>query len=102
MSVGSRTARDRAGGLLLGLGALLGVHFLLRSTYWDYSEGVYALTSHLMLHGGDLYGHIVGAQPRGVFVAGTLLLAIHDSLEWLRLAVGALQLFAGLIAAEIV
>jgi hypothetical protein len=102
MSVGSRIARDRAGGLLLGVGALLGVHFLLRNTYWDYSEGVYALTSHLMLHGGDLYGHIVGAQPPGVFVVGTLLLAIHDSLEWLRLAVGALQLLAGLLAAEIV
>jgi hypothetical protein len=98
----SQAARDRVTGLLLGIGALLAVHFLLRSTYWDYSEGVYALTAHLMLHGGDLYGHIVGAQPPGVFLTGTLLLAIHDSLEWLRLGVGSLQLLAGLFAGEIV
>lgn len=99
---GPWTARDRATGLLLGIGALLAVHLLLRSTYWDYSEGVYALTAHLMLHGGDLYGHIVGAQPPGVFVIGTLLLAIHDTLEWLRLGVGALQLLAGMFAGAIV
>jgi hypothetical protein len=91
-----------AGGLALGLGALLAVHFLLRGTYWDYSEGVYALTAHLMLHGHSLYRQVVGAQPPGVFLVGTGLLAIHDSLEWLRLGVAALQLCAGLIAAEIV
>jgi hypothetical protein len=87
-----------AGGLL----ALLAVHFLLLHTYWDYSEGVYALTAHEMLHGGDLYGQIVGAQPPGVFLAGVVLLAIHSSVEWLRFGVGCLQLGAGLISARIV
>jgi hypothetical protein len=89
-------------GLVTGTGALIAVQLLLRDTYWDYSEGVYALTAHLMLHGGDLYGRIVGAQPPGVFLAGVGLLAIHDGLEWLRFGVGLLQLGAGLIAAEIV
>ncbi|MGZ4313788.1 MAG: hypothetical protein ACXVR1_16960, partial [Solirubrobacteraceae bacterium] len=51
------------GSLLLGAAALVAVHFLLLHTYWDYSEGVYALTAHEILHGGDLYGQIVGAQP---------------------------------------
>jgi hypothetical protein len=90
------------GSLLLGAAALLAVHFLLLHSYWDYSEGVYALTAHEILHGGDLYGQIVGAQPPGVFVAGVALLAIHDGVEWLRLGVGCLQLGAGLIAARIV
>jgi hypothetical protein len=89
-------------GAVLGLVALLAVHFVERGYYWDYSEGVYALTAQLWLHGADLYGHVVAAQPPGVFVVGTGLLAVHDSLEWLRLGVGALQLGAGLIAASIV
>src|SRR6185437_11650927 len=90
------------GSLLLGAAALLAVHFGLLHTYWEYSEGVYALTAREILHGGDLYGHIVGAQPPGVFLAGVALLAVHDGLEWLRLAVACLQLGAGLIAARIV
>ncbi len=88
--------------LVAGLAALVAVHLLLLHTYWDYSEGVYALTAEMMLHGGDLYGRIVGAQPPGVFLTGTALLAIHDSVEWLRFGVGCLQLAAGLIAARIV
>ncbi|HWH11895.1 MAG TPA: hypothetical protein VG165_12260 [Solirubrobacteraceae bacterium] len=90
------------GGALLGLIALVALHFVERGSYWDYSEGVYALTAQLWLHGADLYGHVVAAQPPGVFVAGAGLLAVHDSLEWLRLGVGALQLGAGLIAASVV
>jgi hypothetical protein len=101
----SRVREDRVvavGSLLLGAAALLAVHFFLLHTYWDYSEGVYALTAREVLHGGDLYGQIVAAQPPGVFVAGLALLAIHDSVEWLRLGVGCLQLGAGLIAARLV
>jgi hypothetical protein len=89
-------------GLALGAGALLAVHLLLYDTYWNYSEGVYALSAHLIVHGGGLYGGIVGAQPPGVFLAGAGLLAIHDGLEWLRLGVACLQLAAGLIAGQIV
>ncbi|HEY5199002.1 MAG TPA: hypothetical protein VIJ51_18425 [Solirubrobacteraceae bacterium] len=89
-------------GGLFGLVAMLGIHFAEHGSYWDYSEGVYALTAQLWLHGADLYGHVVAAQPPGVFVAGAGLLAVHDSLEWLRLGVGALQLGGGLIGASIV
>jgi hypothetical protein len=97
-----RADRIVIGSVLLGAAALLGVHFLLLHTYWDYSEGVYALTAEQMVRGGDLYGHIVGAQPPGVFLAGAALLAIHSSVEWLRFGVGCFQLGAGLIAARIV
>ncbi len=90
------------GGLVLGAAVLVAVHLALRDTYWDYSEGVYALSAHMMLHGSALYSSIVGAQPPGVFVTGVLLLAIHNSLEWLRFGVACLQLGAGLIAAQMV
>jgi hypothetical protein len=89
-------------GLVVGGATLVAVHLLLYNTYWDYSEGVYALSAHLMLHGGDLYTQIVGAQPPGVFLAGVALLALHDGVEWLRLGVGCLQLGGGLIAGQIV
>ncbi len=98
----SERAAILGAGLALGALALLAVHLLLRDTYWDYSEGVYALSAHLMLHGSALYSGMAGAQPPGVFLAGVVLLAIHDSLEWLRLAVAVLQLVAGLLAAGIV
>ncbi len=89
-------------GLGLGAVALVAVHVLLYNTYWDYSEGVYALSAHLMLHGDGLYTSIVGAQPPGVFLVGVVLLAVHDTLEWLRFGVACLQLVAGLIAGQIV
>jgi hypothetical protein len=91
-----------AAGAALGLAALVAVHLALKGTYWDYSEGVYALSAHLMLHGAGLYSSFAGAQPPGVFAVGTVLEAIHDGLEWLRFAVACLQLGAGLIAGAMV
>lgn len=55
-----------------------------------------------MLHGAGLYSSFAGAQPPGVFVVGTVLEAIHDSLEWLRFAVACFQLGAGVIAGAMV
>jgi hypothetical protein len=88
--------------VLAGLGTMIAVHLLLLHTYWDYSEGVYALSAHEILHGADLYGTIVGAQPPGVFLVGAALEAIHSGVEFLRFGVGLLQVIAGLISAAIV
>lgn len=55
-----------------------------------------------MLHGAGLYRSFAGAQPPGVFLVGTVFLAIHDSLEWLRFAVAGLQLGAGVLAGTMV
>lgn len=82
-------------GAALGLAVLIVLHAARGLEYWNYSEGVYALSSRLLLHGGDLYGEIVAAQPPAMFLAGAGVLAVHDSLEWLRLAVGAGQLATG-------
>ena len=77
-----------AAGTLLGALVLVALHFQRGIEYWNYSEGVYAYTSRLFLDGGDLYGHIVVAQPPWQFFFGAGALAIHDSLTFLRLAVG--------------
>ncbi|MFZ0042324.1 MAG: hypothetical protein WAK93_13520 [Solirubrobacteraceae bacterium] len=89
-------------GAALGAAALAIVHVVLLSTYWNSEEGTYALTARLIISGHDLYRQTVAAQPPGVFLAGAGLLAIHDSLEWLRLGVAGFQLTAGLLAAQIV
>jgi hypothetical protein len=89
-----------AAGLLGGLIALAGLHLWQGHAYWDYSEGTYILSARLLYQGADLYRHMVGAQPPGVFLAGAGLLRIHDSLEGMRLAIGLVQLGGGLIAAR--
>jgi hypothetical protein len=88
-----------AAGTLLGALVLVALHFHRGIEYWNYSEGVYAYTSRLFLDGGDLYGHIVVAQPPWQFFFGAGALAIHDSLTFLRLAVGIAQLGAGVLGA---
>ena len=83
----------------LGLVTLAAVQVVHGLSYWNYSEGVYALTTRLFLHGGDLYGTVVAAQLPPIFVAGAGILAVHDGITWLRLVLGALQLGAGLLGA---
>ena len=89
-----------AAGTLLGALVLVALHAWRGIEYWNYSEGVYAYTSRLFLDGGDLYGHIVVAQPPWQFFFGAGALAIDDSLTFLRLAVGIAQLGAGVLAAD--
>jgi hypothetical protein len=86
-----------AAGTLLGALVLVALHFWRGIEYWNYSEGVYAYTSRLLLQGGDLYGHIVVAQPPWQFLFGAGALEIHDSLTFLRLAVGLVQLGTGVL-----
>ncbi|WP_028062657.1 hypothetical protein [Solirubrobacter soli] len=88
-----------AAATLLGALVLVALHFWRGIEYWNYSEGVYVYTSQLLLHGGDLYGHTVVAQPPWQFLFGAGALGIHDSLTFLRLAVGLAQLGAGVLAA---
>src|SRR4051812_44314811 len=95
----SSRAAALAAGALLGAVALVALHVAHGLEYWNYSEGVYAYTSRLLLHDGDLYGHVVVAQPPWEFLFGAAALALHDSLGFLRAAVGAAQLAAGLLAA---
>jgi hypothetical protein len=84
-----------AGGLGLGAAVLVVLHSWRGDAYWNYSEGVYALTSRLLLRGHDVYGHVVAAQPPWQFLLGAGALGIHDSLGFLRLVVGVALLAAG-------
>src|SRR3954469_18662600 len=110
-SAADRAARIPGGGLprtvavaafALAVTALLVEHLVRGNGYWDYSEGVYLFSSRLLLHGGDLYGNIVAAQPPPLFVVGAGILSIDDSLDWARWAVGAVQVGTGLLAALVV
>ena len=69
---------------------------------WGPSEGVYALSSRLLLDGGDLYGGLVASQPPWTYLFGAGVLWVHDSLDALRLACGLLQVLTALLAAEAV
>lgn len=66
---------------------------------WGQSDGVYAFTSRLLLHGDDLYGRLVAAQPPLTLYAGVPALAISDSLTALHLWIGLLQVAGGVGAA---
>ena len=62
-------------------------------SYWEYSEGAYALTARMLLNGSSLYGDVAAAQPPLLFYAAAGVLAVNDSLEALRAAL-TLPLFA--------
>jgi hypothetical protein len=87
--------------LALAAGVAVVLHLLRGNAYWDYSEGVYLYTSRLLLHGHDLYGDVVAAQPPPLFLLGAGLLGIHDSLGWARAAIGAVQVGTALLAAAV-
>jgi hypothetical protein len=96
------TSRDR----LVALASAFAVAVLLELARghadWGPSEGVYALSSRLLLHGADLYDGLVASQPPWVYLFGVIPLAVHDSIDTLRLACGLLQVATGLVAAEAV
>jgi Glycosyltransferase family 87 len=91
-----------AGAAGLAIVVAVAEHLLRGNQYWDYSEGVYVYTSRLFLHGHDLYGNVVAAQPPPLFLVGAVLLAVHDSLGWMRAAIGAVQVGTAVLAAAVV
>jgi len=96
------TRRDRVAAGLLALALTVLLQLARGDGDWGPSEGVYALSSRLLLHGGDLYGSLVASQPPWTYLFGAAALAIGDSLDVLRFACGLLQVVSGLLAAEAV
>src|SRR5438045_9346612 len=78
--------------LLGGIALLVALRIWQGDAYWSYSDGVYALTARLVLHGHALYRDVAAAQPPPVFYAGTLLLAVADSLDALRVGLSVVNL----------
>src|SRR5215210_6326312 len=68
-------------------------------SYWEYSEGAYALTARMLLDGSTLYGDVVAAQPPLLFYLAAAVLAVDDSLEALRAALPLPLLATGLLVA---
>ncbi|HEX4344060.1 MAG TPA: hypothetical protein VHZ31_00720 [Solirubrobacteraceae bacterium] len=96
------TRRDRCAAGLLALALCVFLQVVRGHADWGPSEGVYALSARLVLHGHRLYGGLVASQPPWTYLFGAGVLAIHDSLDMLRLACGLLQVLTGLLAAEAV
>jgi len=96
------TRRDRLVGGLAALTLGIVLEVVRGHADWGPSEGVYALTSRLLLDGGDIYGDLVASQPPWVYLFGAIPLAIFDSLDALRFACGLLQVLTGLLAMEAV
>jgi hypothetical protein len=103
---GSLRASGGALPLAIGFGLAVLAMALLRlargDAMWTGGEGIYGLTARLFLHGGDLYGDLVAAQPPNHFLAGAGILGIHDSLDGLRAGMGALQILSGVMAGLVV
>lgn len=48
-------------------------------SYWEYSDGVYALSARQVLDGKALYEDFAGAQPPPLYLLGAAALAISDT-----------------------
>lgn len=71
--------------------------------YVDYSDGVYAASARLVLHGHTPYRDFAAAQPPGVYLAGAAVLALGDSALALRHGLAVIDLILdGLVAAVVV
>lgn len=58
------------------------------NAYWSFSDGVYAESSRLFLHGLTPYRDFAAAQPPPVFLVGALMLAISDTPAALHVGLG--------------
>jgi hypothetical protein len=94
--------RDRLVAALSALALVVLLEVVRGHADWGPSEGVYALSARLLLHGGGLYDGLVASQPPWVYLFGVVPLWIDDSLDALRFACGLLQVATALLAAEAV
>ncbi len=70
-----------------------------RNGYWDFSDGVYAQSARELVHGLAPYRDFAAAQPPPVYLAGALLLLVHDGLASLRAGLAAVQLATAVLVA---
>lgn len=89
------------GTLVAWAGAAIALLVLLRvwqgDAYWEYSDGIYALTGRLVLHGSDLYRDVAAAQPPPIYYAGAGILALGDSIAGLRAGLSVVALVTSLL-----
>jgi hypothetical protein len=72
-------------------------------SYVEYSDGVYADSAHLVLHGMVPYRDFAAAQPPAIYYAGPAVLAVlGDSIEGLRRGLAVVDLVLALLVVLIV
>lgn len=84
-------------GMVLGLAILVGLGAWQGEGYWEYSDGVYALTARLVLDGEALYRDVAAAQPPTLFYLAAAVLALDDSLTAIRVAMAACKAATALL-----
>jgi hypothetical protein len=83
---------------LLAAGLLVVLRAWQGDAYWEYSDGVYALTSRLVLHGAGLYRDVAAAQPPPIYYAGAGILGLFgDSVDGLRWGLSLVSLVTSLL-----
>jgi hypothetical protein len=82
---------------LLAVGLLVLLRLWQGDAYWEYSDGVYALTGRLVLHGSSLYREVAAAQPPPIYYAGAGILALGDSVGMLRAGLSVVALVTSLL-----
>jgi hypothetical protein len=82
---------------LLAVGLLVLLRLWQGNAYWEYSDGVYALTGRLVLHGSSLYREVAAAQPPPIYYAGAGMLALGDSVGMLRAGLSVVALVTSLL-----
>lgn len=87
------------GYLLAALPVIVALRTWRGTSYWEYSDGVYALTARMLLEGSSLYTEILAAQPPPLFYAAAAVLAAGDSIEALRAALVVPLVVTGLLVA---
>jgi hypothetical protein len=104
----ARARPDALGSVAVALWAVSAVVVLValalwqRNGYWEYSDGVYALTARLLADGHDLYDEVTAAQPPPIYLFGAAVLTVSDSLTALRVALAAVELVtSGLVLAVV-
>ncbi len=68
-----------------------------RNGYWEFSDGVYAVSAREFLHGLVPYRDFAAAQPPPVYLAGALLLAVYDGAASLHVGLALFDLAAAVL-----
>ena len=73
------TGRLLVAWLVLAAAVLAALAAWQGQAYWEYSDGVYALSARQLLDGHALYRDFAGAQPPPLYLLGAAALALSDS-----------------------
>ncbi len=98
-TIGADTSRVVIAVSVLALAELVLLTLWQSHGYWDFSQGVYAMSAREWLHGLVPYRQVALAQPPPVVLAGAALLGISDTLTALQVGLGLLDAVTAVLVA---